>query len=127
VRAQGNPDFHVVLDYATDKELVIPCGVANPKHEPNLTWTNPLDGSEMVWIPPGKFRVGKDKTVPEMGGFSLAKHPVTNDQFAAFLEATDYLHFPHLHLSGSVLGCCARSVARLAVPVPAVDLGQVFF
>lgn len=89
-RAQGNSDFHVVLDFATDKELVIPCGVGDPKREPNLTWTNPLDGSEMVWIPPGKFRVGPDKEVAEIGGFSLAKHPVTNDQFASFLHATDF-------------------------------------
>jgi formylglycine-generating enzyme required for sulfatase activity len=89
-RAQGNPDFHVVLDFATDKELVIPCGVADPKREPNLTWTNPLDGSEMVWIPPGKFRVGPDKEVVEMGGFSLAKHPVTNDQFSYFVRHSDY-------------------------------------
>lgn len=89
-RAQGNADFHVVLDYATDKELVIPCGVGNPKREPNLTWTNPLDGSEMVWIPPGKFRVGVDKAVAETGGFSLAKHPVTNHQFGQFLHGTNY-------------------------------------
>ncbi len=92
VRAQGNPDFHVVLDFATDKDLVVPCGVADPKREPNLTWTNPLDGSEMVWIPPGKFRVGKEKAVAEMGGFSLAKHPVTNQQFDLFGHQSNYAH-----------------------------------
>lgn len=90
VRAQGQPDFHVVLDFATDKELVIPCGVADPKREPNLTWTNPLDGSEMVWIPPGKFRFGPDKESVELGGFSLAKHSVTNEQFSDFVRATTY-------------------------------------
>ena len=89
-RAQGNPDFHVVLDFATDKELVVPCGVADPKREPNLTWTNPLDGSEMVWIPPGKFRVGPDKDVVELGGFSLSKHPVTNGQFGEFIRGKAY-------------------------------------
>jgi serine/threonine-protein kinase len=89
-RAQGNPDFHVVLDFATDKELVVPCGVADPKREPNLAWTNPLDGSEMVWIPPGKFRFGPDKQVAELPGFSLAKHPVTNRQFGHFLGQTEY-------------------------------------
>lgn len=91
VRAQGNTDFHVVLDFATDKELVIPCGVADPKREPNLTWTNPIDGSEMVWIPPGKFRFGPDKEVAELGGFSLAKHPVTNRQFGDFIGETGFI------------------------------------
>lgn len=90
VRAQNNPDFHVVLDYATDKELVIPCGVGDPTREPNLTWTNPIDGSEMVWIPPGKFRLGEDKQMAVLGGFSLAKHPVTNGQFADFMRALAY-------------------------------------
>ncbi len=89
-RAQGNSDFHVVLDFALDKELVIPCGVSDPKHEPNLTWTNPLDGSEMVWIPPGKFRVGEENEVAVLGGFSLAKYPVTNRQFGDFVGETDY-------------------------------------
>lgn len=92
VRAQANPHFHVVLDYATDKELVIPCGVSDPKREPNLTWTNPIDGSEMVWIPPGKFRFGADKEVAVMGGFSLAKHPVTNVQFDLFGHQSNYAH-----------------------------------
>jgi formylglycine-generating enzyme required for sulfatase activity len=90
VRAQGNPDFHVVLDFATDKELVIPCQVTDPKHEPNLTWTNPLDGSEMVWIPPGKFRFGPEKQVAELPGFSLAKHPVSNTMFGEFLHEVTY-------------------------------------
>lgn len=90
VRAQGNDDFHVVLDYALDKELVIPCGVGDPKREPNLTWTNPLDGSEMVWIPPGKFRFGPDKKVAEMAGFSMAKYPVTNSQFSTFRANAEY-------------------------------------
>lgn len=96
VRAQGNDDFHVVLDYALDKELVIPCGVGDPKREPNLTWTNPIDGSEMVWIPPGKFRFGPDKEVAELGGFSLAKYTVTNDQFDHFMEAGTF----EMHESG---------------------------
>ncbi len=88
-RAQGNSDFHVVLDYATDKEFVIPCGVSDPKREPNLTWTNPIDGSEMVWIPPGQFRVGEEKVVAVLGGFSLARHPVTNRQFEIFVEEVE--------------------------------------
>ena len=90
VRAQDNPDFHVVLDYATDKELVLPCGVGDPKREPNLVWTNPIDGSEMVWIPPGSFRFGEDKERAALAGFSLAKHPVTNEQFEQFLAEGDF-------------------------------------
>lgn len=89
-RVQGNSDFHVVLDYATDKELVMPCGVSDPKREPNLTWTNPLDGSEMVWIPPGKFRFGDENKTAVLAGFSLATHPVTNDQFGNFVGEVQY-------------------------------------
>lgn len=89
-RAQANADFHAVLDFALDKGLVLPCAVGDPKREPNLTWTNPLDGSEMVWIPPGKFLVGNEKMVAECAGFSLAKYPVTNRQFNDFHLATSY-------------------------------------
>ena len=55
-------------------------------------WVNPVDGSEMIWIPEGPFFVGpKDKKhVVHSRGFSLARHPVTNAQFAKFLKRSGY-------------------------------------
>ena len=88
--AQANPDFFVVLDYAQEKGFVVPCGVDDPKRQPNPTWTNPLDGSEMVWIPPGKCRLGPDTEPVTLDGFSLAKYPVTNELFASFVTQAKY-------------------------------------
>ena len=54
----GNPDAHAVLDFAMESGLASACEQLDPL-APNVTWTNPLDGSEMVWIPPGAFVYGK--------------------------------------------------------------------
>jgi serine/threonine-protein kinase len=86
VGAIGNPDFHAVLDFALDRGLALACEAADP----NPTWLNPLDHSEMVWIPPGRFFVGEDDRPAECGGFSLARYPVTNAQFQRFLDETGY-------------------------------------
>jgi formylglycine-generating enzyme required for sulfatase activity len=91
--AAGNNDFGVVSDFAQENDLVAPLEVPRPDGQPSRypTWTNPVDGSEMVWIPPGPFFVGADKkTAAESQGFSLARHPVTNAQFAQFLAETGY-------------------------------------
>jgi Uncharacterized conserved protein len=53
----------------------------------------------MVWIPGGKFRMGSDRGNPdeqpvhevEVDGFWMDETEVTNDQFAAFVEATGYV------------------------------------
>jgi serine/threonine-protein kinase len=87
--AAGNPDSHVVLDFARENELVMACEHTDPA-APNLRWTNPIDGSEMVWIPPGKFEYGTGKKTAECAGFSLARYPVTNEQFAQFVAETKY-------------------------------------
>ncbi len=87
--AAGNPDFHAVLDFARDNELVLPCEQTDPTVA-NLTWTNPIEGSEMIWIPPGKFCYGLSEKPAECAGFSLARWPVTNDQFDTFLGETKY-------------------------------------
>jgi sulfatase modifying factor 1 len=100
-RAYGNNDCSVLLDFASEHELVNYCEEARrmaprgdePRH---LVWVNPVDGSEMVWIPAGRFFVGpkQDKRVAESAGFSLARHPVTNGQFARFLAESDYIPPP---------------------------------
>jgi serine/threonine-protein kinase len=88
-RAAANPDFHAVLDYARDHELALPCEQTDLAAA-NLTWTNPADGSTMVWIPAGKFIYGRDTKTAECAGFSLARFPITNTQFAKFLTETKY-------------------------------------
>jgi serine/threonine-protein kinase len=90
VQAANKPDVHAVIDFALDHGLALPCEAADPRTQPNLTWVNPIDGSEMVWIPPGPFRVGPEKEPAECAGFSLARYPVTNAQFRAFLDAAKY-------------------------------------
>lgn len=87
--AAANADFHAVLDYAREHELVLACEITDAT-APNLRWTNPVDGSEMVWIPAGKFLYGSEKKPAELPGFSLARYPVTNEQFAAFMAETKY-------------------------------------
>jgi serine/threonine-protein kinase len=96
-RAYGNNDCSVLLDFALEHGLVRHCEEApqraqrgdEPRH---FVWVNPVDGSEMVWVPAGPFFVGPkpDKRVAESAGFSLARHPVTNGQFARFLAESDY-------------------------------------
>ena len=96
LRASTNSDFGVVLDYAVENGLIQACdtdgarGRRGPRPQ-SVLWVNPLDGSQMVWIPPGPFFVGadKDKRV-EVRGFSLSRHPVTNTQFKRFLDETGY-------------------------------------
>jgi formylglycine-generating enzyme required for sulfatase activity len=92
-RAFGNSDWPVLRDFALEHRLVNDCEEMqrlDPVHR--LVWTNPVDGSEMVWIPAGTFYVGpkEKKRLAKSGGFSLARHPVTNDQFADFLADTQY-------------------------------------
>jgi serine/threonine-protein kinase len=91
--AAGAGDFPVVLDFALEHGLVLPCdagGKQDGQAARPAVWLNPTDGSEMVWIPPGPFAVGAEGTPAESKGFSLARFPVTNAQFQRFLDATDY-------------------------------------
>lgn len=55
--------------------------------------------SDMVWIPGGTFWMGSDDHYPEeaprhemtVGAFLMDTHPVTNEQFAEFVEATGHV------------------------------------
>jgi serine/threonine-protein kinase len=96
-RAYGNSDLPMVLDFALEYGLVQSCEDAWPMarrtgEAQHCLWINPADDSEMVWIPAGPFFVGplKRKKQAQSKGFSLARHPVTNQQFAKFLEETGY-------------------------------------
>ncbi len=95
VGAAANRNFTPLVDFALEHGLVLPAD-ADPSQRidgqrvGNRSWINPLDGSEMVWIPPGSFFVGEDKERATCAGFSLARHPVTNAQFGRFLDETSY-------------------------------------
>lgn len=91
---------------------------ANPA--PGQSWTNPIDGSVMVYVPAGPFRMGLSAEelvavltrcgVPEVyhgnftdetperqvdvSGFWIGVHAVTNEQFAAFLRSSGRLDRP---------------------------------
>jgi formylglycine-generating enzyme required for sulfatase activity len=84
-KAVANPDGFGIIDYAIENELAESLDGASPQF-----WTNPLDGSEMVWIPPGKFYYGEEANPATLKGFSLARYPITNEQFQQFLEETNY-------------------------------------
>ena len=102
----------------------------------------------MVSIPGGTFRMGSDRHYPEerpahqvtVDGFLMDATPVTNRQFAAFVEATGYVTFaeiapdpkdypgalPHMLKAGSLVftppeapGRSARLEPMVAVPLSA--------
>src|SRR3954454_13342775 len=64
--------------------------------------TSPRPG--MVWIPGGAYRMGSNYFYPEerpvcrvsVDGFWMDRTPVTNAEFAAFVEATGYMTFAEL-------------------------------
>jgi serine/threonine-protein kinase len=95
LRGAGNADAPVLFDFALEHGLIQSCdtdGGGRRGQAAHITaWTNPIDGSQMIWIPPGPFFVGRDKDRRvECKGFSLARYPVTNAQFKRFLDETGY-------------------------------------
>lgn len=73
--------------YLTTPQQVaaVTCGAAPPR--------------DYVWVPGGRFAMGSEDHYPEEGpvrevsveGFWLRSHEVTNNEFAAFVEATGYV------------------------------------
>ena len=59
---------------------------------------------DMLWIPGGRFRMGSDRHYPEerpvhsvlVDGFWMDQTPVTNAQWARFVEATSHVTFAEL-------------------------------
>jgi serine/threonine-protein kinase len=117
--AAANPDAHAVIDFAREHELVLPCEQTDSTAA-NLTWTNPIDGSEMVWIPEGKFVYDGGKTA-EMAGFSLARWPVTNRQFEAFELDVNY-NPPEEHPDNDLLANASAVDAKPEHPMTWVSL-----
>src|SRR5262249_52705776 len=87
------------------------------------SWINPIDESEMIWIPPGPFVVGKDRRRAECKGFSLGRFPVTNAQFLRFIEETNYVpHDPDLfltHWNGS------RKLTKAMAECPVIHVSYI--
>jgi serine/threonine-protein kinase len=92
LQAGLNSDFAVVADFVVENDLALPVAdsAVVPQGTRVPTWVNPVDGSEMVWIPAGPFFVGEEPMAAHAGGFSLARYPVTNERFALFLKETGY-------------------------------------
>src|SRR3954468_4214091 len=65
-------------------------------HETNESPNSPSLTADMVWVPSGTFRMGSDSHYPEeapahrvaVDGFWIDRHPVTNEAFAQFADAT---------------------------------------
>ena len=61
-------------------------------------FVNPTDGSRLVHVPAGAFRMGNDVGPPPerpahtvtLDGFFIAQHPVTNAQYRRFVAATGH-------------------------------------
>ncbi len=61
-------------------------------------FVNPTDGSRLVHVPAGVFRMGNDAGPPPerpahtvtLDGFFIAQHPVTNAQYRRFVTATGH-------------------------------------
>ena len=60
--------------------------------------------ADMVWVPASTFRMGSNEHYPEeapahrvdVDGFWIDRHPVTNERFARFVEATRHVTFAEL-------------------------------
>jgi sulfatase modifying factor 1 len=50
----------------------------------------PKDGKEMVFVPAGEFLYGKNKEKLELPDYWIDKTPVTNREFARFVQATGF-------------------------------------
>jgi formylglycine-generating enzyme required for sulfatase activity len=88
-------ELEIGLDYALEaglisNEFVMSIHGQFSPEAARTSWINPVDQSEMIWIPPGTFLYGDDRKETACDGFFLARHPVTNQQFQSFLDATHY-------------------------------------
>ena len=93
--ATSADEFAVALDFAADNGLYETDFAQHLRGKPDSpamqdVWTNPVDETEMVWIPQGMFRATEDNVPIHLDGFFLARHPVTNAQFQKFVVETNY-------------------------------------
>ena len=58
--------------------------------EANAYWTCEVSGCEMACVPAGGFLAGPERKPLRTPVFSMARYPVTNAQWLAFVEASGY-------------------------------------
>ena len=70
-------------------------GAPPTKPTPGQEWTNPKDGSVLVWVPTGHYPMGGDKYndetpkhVVSLSGYWIGKFQVTNEQYGRYMQAT---------------------------------------
>lgn len=74
--------------------------------------------TELVEVPGGSFRMGSTSFYPEeapvhtatVGDFAIERHPVTNAQFAEFVEATGYVTVAERPLDRSCIPVCRKRI-----------------
>jgi len=83
-------DFSGVARVWARLQALAAAAQAQPAEPVGDVWVNPKDDKEMVRVPAGEFLYGdgnEKRTLPE---FWIDKTPVTNAEFARFVEATGY-------------------------------------
>lgn len=100
----------VAIDYAHEHGLLTAHHATCLKRQHQAimsgsSWKNPIDQTELVWIPAspqphanyrdkrGRSRKAHPiftKYITQLDGYALARHPITNRQYARFVEETGY-------------------------------------
>lgn len=96
--------FPLKSGYLPDKWTTVPSKLGETTNAPKITLipsktkVNSKDGAEMVWIPPGEFRMGSDNANAPAdarpahsvlsGGFWIYRYEVTNKQYKKFCQET---------------------------------------
>ncbi|MFO0587932.1 MAG: SUMF1/EgtB/PvdO family nonheme iron enzyme [Polyangiaceae bacterium] len=87
-RPAGCREFREAFDAALAREIAADSGrVRETDLPPSLRET---DGGEMLLIPSGSFLEGAERRSVHVDAYYIDKHPVTNEQFTAFVRATGY-------------------------------------
>jgi formylglycine-generating enzyme required for sulfatase activity len=103
----------------------------------NLVRATAAPRDNMVWIPGGEFLMGSDNHYPEeapahrvrVDGFWLDRYPVTNRDFARFVDATGYLTLAERPANpedypGALPEMLAPSSTMFKKPSSPVDMGN---